>query len=177
MALRRAQMLTSTNYWQEVNLAFNLPLAVAPQTVICTRLSSEVKPIAVQLAAQYSQTGNQINLIAYLERIPGRPIVAASVQFTVTEILGDGTWNPSTTQTVAGTQDLSRRWIAQIPADDVIQNVCMGKSTLKVFAVIQRAGNTYKKEIYVNHLGIGEAAAWLRNRLNYVETTKRDETS
>jgi hypothetical protein len=177
MAIRRVQMLTETTYWQALGFPYGQPLAVSAGNAIVTRLSTEPRPITVQLAAQYSQTGNQINLIAYLERIPGQVIPAGSVQFTVTEISGNGAWNPATTQTVAGTQDLTRRWIAQIPADDVIQNVCMGKSTLKVFAVIQRAGNTYKKEIYVNHLGIGEAAAWLRNRLNYVEATKRDETS
>jgi hypothetical protein len=177
MALRRAQMLTSTNYWQEVNLAFNLPLAVAPQTVICTRLSSGVNPISVQLAAQYSQTGNEINLLAYLERLLGQPMLAASAQFAVTELLGDGSWNPLTTETISGTQDMALRWIAQIPAGDVIQNICMGKSTLKVQVVIQRVGKTYKKEIYVNHLGIGEAAAWLRNKTNYLETAKKDEQS
>ena len=175
MALRRAQMLTSTNYWQEVNLAFNLPLAVAPQTVICTRLSSGVNPIAVQLAAQYSQTNDNLNVMAYLQRVVGRPIQAGSCTFSLTEIAGDGTWSAVNTDTVSGTEDAIGRWVGVIPSGDVITNLCMGKSTLRVKATLQRAGKTFVKEIYVNHLGIGEAASWLRNKVLYLETTKKDE--
>lgn len=175
MALRRTQMLTSTNYWQEVKLAFNSPLAVAPGTVICTRLETQTKPIEMQLWAQYSESGNNLNLIAYLQRIPGRPIQAGSCTFTLTEISGDGVWAPINTDAVVATEDALGRWLVVIPSSDVITNICMGKSTLRIEAVMQRAAQNFKKEIYVNHLGIGEAAAWLRNRMNYVEATKKDE--
>ena len=175
MALRRAQMLTSTNYWQEVNLAFNLPLAVAPQTVICTRLSSGVNPISVQLAAQYSQTGDNLNVVAYLQRVVGRPIQAGSCTFSLTEITGDGTWSAVNTDTVLGTEDAIGRWVGVIPAGDVITNLCMGKSTLRVKATLQRAGKTFTKDIYVNHLGIGEAMGFFRNKILHIETGKKDE--
>jgi hypothetical protein len=168
-------MLTSTNYWQEVKLAFNSPLAVAPGTVICTRLETQTKPIEMQLWAQYSESGNNLNLIAYLQRISGRPIQAGSCTFTLTEISGDGVWAPVNTDAVVATEDALGRWLAVIPSSDVITNICMGKSTLRIEAVMQRAAQSFKKEIYVNHLGIGEAAAWLRNRMNYVEATKKDE--
>ena len=175
MALRRAQMLTSTNYWQEVNLAFNLPLAVAPQTVICTRLSSGVNPISVQLAAQYSETGDNLNVMAYLQRVVGRPIQAGSCTFSLTEITADGTWSAVNTDTVLGTEDAIGRWVGVIPAGDVITNLCMGKSTLRVKATLQRAGKTFTKDIYVNHLGIGEAMGFFRNKILHIETGKKDE--
>jgi hypothetical protein len=168
-------MLTSTNYWQEVNLAFNLPLAVAPQTVICTRLSSGVNPISVQLAAQYSETGDNLNVMAYLQRVVGRPIQAGSCTFSLTEITADGTWSAVNTDTVLGTEDAIGRWVGVIPAGDVITNLCMGKSTLRVKATLQRAGKTFTKDIYVNHLGIGEAMGFFRNKILHIETGKKDE--
>lgn len=175
MALRRVQMLTETTYWQSIQSGFTAPLAVSAGNSIVTKLSTERKPIEMQLAAQYSQTGDNINVIAYLQRIPGRPIQAGSCTFTLTEISGDGVWASVNTDSVGATEDALGRWAAVILSGDVITNVCMGKSTLRIEAVMQRAAQSFKKEIYVNHLGIGEAAAWLRNRMNYVEATKKDE--
>lgn len=175
MALRRTQMLTSTNYWQEVKLAFNSPLAVAPGTVICTRLEAQTKPIEMQLWAQFSETMDNINVIAYLQRVPGRIIPAGSCTFSLTEFSGDGTWTPVNNDSVVGTQDSMERWVGVIPASDVITNICMGKSTLRVKAVLQRAGKTYSKDIYVNHLGIGEAMGFFRTRILQIETGKKDE--
>lgn len=175
MALRRVQMLTETTYWQAIQSGFTAPLAVSAGNSIVTRLSTERKPIEIQLAAQYSQTGDNINIIAYLQRIVGRPIQAGSCTFTLTEMTGDGVWSPIITDSVVGTEDSFGRWVGVIASNEVITNICMGKSTLRIEAVMQRAAQSFKKEIYVNHLGIGEAAAWLRNRLNYVEATKKDE--
>jgi hypothetical protein len=62
---------------------------------------------------------------------------------------------------VAGTQDALGRWVGSIPAEDVIANLCMGKST-RVQVIMQRTGKTHRREIGVNHLGIGEAASWMR---------------
>lgn len=180
MALRRVQSLVNLPYWQPIKLGFNLPLVVTPESqgnAIVTRMPATVAPIQMQLAAQYSETGNNINLIAYLERIPGRALVAGSCTFTLTELTGDGLFQPINTDTLPGTPNAANQWLGVIPAGDVITNVCMGKSTLKIQCVMTRANKTFKKEIYVNHLGIGEAAAWLRTRLNYVEATKKDETS
>jgi len=168
-------MLTSTDYWQEVKLAFNASLVVTPNNVICTRLSSQLKPISLQLWAQYSQTGDNLNVIAYLQRGAGRPIKAGSCSLTLAELSGDGTWSEINSDSVVATEDSLSQWVAIIPASDVITNPCEGKSTVKITAVMQRAAQTFKKEIYLNHLGIGEAAAWLRNRMNYVETTKKDD--
>lgn len=175
MGLRRAQMLTSTNYWQEVKLAFNSPVAVTPNNVICTRFSSELQPIEMQLWAQYSETMDNINVIAYLQRVPGRIIPAGSCTFSLTEFSGDGTWMPVNGDSVIGTQDLMERWVGIIPASDVITNICMGKSTIRVKAVLQRAGKTYSKDIYLNHLGIGEAMSFFRNKILQIETGKKDE--
>lgn len=168
-------MLTETDYWQSLGFPYGRPLAVSAGNAIVTRLSTEPRPVTVQLAAQYSQTGDDLNLVAYLERIPGVLIQAGSAQFTLTELSGDGAWTAGMTDSVAGTVDALGRWTASLPAEDVITNLCMGKSTLKVQVIMQRAGKTYRKEIYVNHLGIGEAAAWMRNKLNFIEATKKDE--
>jgi hypothetical protein len=168
-------MLTATNYWQSLQSGFSAPLAVSSGNSIVTRLSTERKPIETILAAQYSQTGDEINVIAYLQRIVGRPIQAGSCTFSITELTGDGDWMPVVTDSINGTEDLIGRWVGVIPAGDVITNLCMGKSTLRVKATLQRAGKTFVKEIYVNHLGIGEAASWLRNKVLYLETTKKDE--
>jgi hypothetical protein len=175
MALRRVQTLTETTYWQSIQSGFTAPLAVSAGNSIVTRLNTEITPVEMQLWAQYSESGNNLNLIAYLQRIPGRPIQAGACTFTLTEISGDGVWASVNTDAVIATEDALGRWLAVIPAGDVITNICMGKSTLRIEAVMQRAAQTFKKEIYVNHLGIGEAAAWLRNRMNYVEATKKDE--
>jgi hypothetical protein len=177
--MRFVEMLTNTNYWQPLGLSFNAPLVITPQShgnVICTsRRSLEKKEIQVQLAAQYSQSGDNINLIAYLQKVSPYVLKAASCTFTVSELLGDGTWSVVQTDTVAGVENLSYQWTATLPASDAIANVCMGKSTLKVQASLLQRGKTFTKEIFVNHLGIAEAAQWMRNRLNYVEATKRDE--
>ena len=175
MALRRVQMLTETTYWQSIQSGFSAPLAVSAGNSIVTRLSTERKPIEIQLAAQYSQTNDNINVIAYLQRIVGRPIQAGSCTFTLTEMTGDGVWSPIITDSVVGTEDSFGRWVGVIAANDVITNLCMGKSTLRVKAVLQRAGKTYSKDIYVNHLGIGEAMGFFRTRILQIETGKKDE--
>lgn len=174
MALRKVQMLTSTDYWQPLGLKFNAPLVVTPQNVILTKRDFVQKEIIVQLAAQYSQTGDNINLLAYLQKVPPYVLKAGSCTFTVSELLGDGTWSVVQIDTISATENALFQWTATIPAGDVISNVCMGKSTLKIQASLLQVTKTFKKEIFVNHLGIGEAAQWMRNRLNYVEATKKD---
>lgn len=168
-------MLTSTDYWQEVKLAFNAPLAVTPNNVICTRFSSELRPIEMQLWAQFSETMDNINIIAYLQRSPGRIIPAGSCTFSLTEFSGDGTWMPVNGDSVIGTQDSMERWVGVIPASDVITNICMGKSTLRIKATMQRSGKPFVKDIYVNHLGIGEAMSFFRNKILHIEAGKKDE--
>lgn len=168
-------MLTETPYWQSIQSGFSAPLAVSEGNSILTKLSTEQKFIEVKLAAQYSQTGNNLNIIAYLQRIVGRPIQAASCAFTVTEVTGDGAWAPIGTESLLGTEDAMGRWVGIIPAGDVITNLCMGKSTLRIKAVLQRAGKTFTKDIYVNHLGIGEAMSFFRNKILHIETGKKDE--
>ena len=169
MAIRRVQMLTETTYWQSLGFSYGQPLAISAGNAIVTKLATETNPIVVQLAAQYSQTGDQISIIAYLQRIPGRVIPAGSVQFIVTESSEDGLWNPTTTQIVVGTQDLTHRWIAQIPAGNVV-----GNTTLKIQAVIQQTGKTYRKEIYVNHLGIYGSFFRLSQEVDFLGITKKD---
>lgn len=175
MALRRVQMLTETTYWQSIQSGFTAPLAVSAGNSIVTKLSTERKPIEIMLAAQYSETGDNINVIAYLQRIVGRPIQAGSCTFSLTEMTGDGTWSAVNTDAVSGTEDSIGRWVGVISAGDVITNLCMGKSTLRVKATLQRAGRTFTKDIYVNHLGIGDAMGFFRTRILQIETGKKDE--
>jgi hypothetical protein len=178
MALRYVEMLTNTNYWQPLRLKFNAPVVVTPQAQgnqILARREFIQKETQVQLAAQYSQTGDSINLIAYLQKVSPYVLKAGSCTFTVSELLGDGTWSAAQTDIISGTENLFGEWTAIVPAGDLISNVCMGKSTLKIKASLVQVNKTFTKEIFVNHLGIGEAAQWMRNRLNYVEATKRDE--
>lgn len=168
-------MLKAENYWQAINLAFNKPLAVSPVNAICVKLSSGPSPTEVQLAAQYSQSGDNVNIIAYLQRIPGRPIKAGACTFSVSEMTGNGLWNPVSTGSFIASEDSLNRWTVIIPASTVISNLCMGKSTLKIIASLMRQSKTYTKEIYVNHLGVADAMAYFRNKIQVLETSKKDE--
>lgn len=175
MSLRRVQMLNNTEYLQSLRLNFNAPLVVVNNNLICIKRDFEKKEIQVQIAAQYSQNGDNINLIAYLQKSSPFTIKASSCVFTISELVGDGTWNVIQTDVINGSENSEFKWTATISASSVISNVCMGKSTLKIQAKIIKINKSYANEIFINHLGLAEAAHWMRNKLNYLEAIKKDE--
>jgi hypothetical protein len=178
MATRRVKILTSGSWWQPIKLSASFPTmaALGPQfNCIMTRLGADVAPIGVQLAAQYSEAGDQLNFIAYLQRVPGRPMNAASCSFSVDQMTGDGLWAQVSTDAIAGVKDATNRFIATVPAANIITDLCMGKTTLRVQAEILRLGKRYRQETFINHLGIAEAASYFRQKILRLEAFKKDE--
>ena len=178
MGFRRVKMLTNGDYWQPLRLSSNTPLVLtlgAQFNNVIYRFGEDLKPIEVQVAAQYSETGDNLNFIAYLQRNPGSPIAAGSCSFSIDQMTGDGLWASISNDVLTGTEDNEGRWTSIVPAADVITNLCMGKTTLRVRATLQRASKVYRREVFINHLGIGEAASFFRSKILRLETFKKDE--
>lgn len=171
-------MLSNGHYWQPLGLVANAPIVITPQhqfNSIIYRFGFELEPIKIQIWAKYSDSGDQLNFIAYLERVAGRPINSGSCSLAVYQVSGNNLWSDVSVDVVIPTKDSQNRWLASVNASDVITNLCMGKTTLRVVATMTRGLKTFKKEIYVNHLGIADAAAYFRSKILRLEAFKKDE--
>lgn len=98
----------------------------------------------------------------------------ASGVFSVYLVSTDTTWTETLITDVVGTLD-GTRLTAELPQSLLGVIELDGEFTLAVKCTITRQGTNYTKKIYLNHLGVYESIFRLRQKVAFLDITKKDE--
>jgi hypothetical protein len=95
--------------------------------------------------------------------------------FKVYYVDADQNWSQTLVYTGSGTLQ-SGRWV--LPATQAnlgLSTELDGERTLMIEAILTRLGKEYKSSVYVNHLGIFDSLFRLKEEVEFLAVTKKDE--
>lgn len=114
-----------------------------------------------------------IQLIGFLNK-NSEIISSANCTFTINTVSIDDLWTETIVTTVPGV-NVDNRFIVAVPSSSFGFLDLDGEVTLSVEMSIERMGITYKKKIYVNHMGIYDSIFRLKQDVEFLDITKVDE--
>jgi hypothetical protein len=84
-------------------------------------------------------------------------------------------WSESLIVTIPGSQLSNHYFFSDVLSTSLSPAELDGDSTLMIEATMVRLGQTYRDRIYVNHLGVYDSIVRLRNDIEFLDITKKDE--
>lgn len=130
----------------------------------------------LKLGVEFDQDDfNSIRFTAYLfQPSSGTVSNAASCEFKVYKV-STPQWTETLVHTFSGVQIFNSYFFADINNTLMPSVDFFGGDTIMVEATVTRLSETYRDRLYINHLGIFDNVTRLKNRVTFVELTKKDE--
>lgn len=183
MANRRVRMTINSHYVQPLKLGFGrkivLAMCNAYNSILITKKykpKDSTKDIFARVWAKFDGVNfDGIHAVAFLHDKNELIYTSATCLFRVWAISYDGTWTETFLTTKMGALS-GNKWTANITQADLGSSTLLdGELTILIEAVITRQGKQYKNRVYVNHLGIYESFFRLKEEVEFLFVTKKDE--
>jgi len=133
----------------------------------------------IKLAGEFDTNDfNHIRVVGYLyNTYSGTIDNSASCTFRIYKVANPGSppWDDQLLHTVAGTQIPNSYYYVSIDLSSLASASLDGDTTLMIEGTIVRMGRTYRDRIYVNHLGVYDSVTRLRNDVQWLNLSKKDE--
>lgn len=184
MANRRIRSTLNNKYVQPLKLATDRKLVITPNcdynSILFTvkHKSGSNKVINQLLWAKFnSNTFDGINLITGISKEnSNRFLNSGSCNFNIYDISLDDNFTETFLYNTVGTALPDGRFKATATQANLgILTELDGERTLAIESIITRGTKTYKKKIYLNHLGVYESIFQLRQAVDFLDITKLDE--
>ncbi len=99
-----------------------------------------------------------------------------SCAFDIHKVAIDSTWNETLLYQGAGSVLSDGSFGLSVTQSNLgSSNIMDGELTLAIYATAVRGTRTYKKKIYLNHLGTYDSIIRLRNKVKFLEIIKKDD--
>jgi len=181
MASRRVKGTNNNTYTQSLKIGICKPLILTSgvdyNSLLFTKKHKACPPneVDITLWAKFaSDTFDGIHLIAFLEK-DNFLLTPGSCTFNIYRVNTDSSWTEtflySTTGSLSGKKMIASATQANLGATADLD----GELTLAVEALISRAGKSFKRKVYVNHLGVYDSIFRLRQDVEFLDITKVDE--
>lgn len=181
MTTRRLRATQNSHYVQPLKLANSINNFIVASnrayTSILYRLDRRAPKYETKVWAKFDVTDfDGIQLLAYINKNNNQIIHGANCTFTVNLINTNSTWNETFLYSTSGTQQINGSFIADVTQTNLgSTNELDGELTLSIECEIYRFGKKYKNKIYVNHLGVYDSIIRLRQEVEFLFVTKKDE--
>lgn len=134
------------------------------------------KEMTPELWAKFeSQDMTGIDVLGFIRRHDRELANCHSCSFSLYSISKNSAWNESFILTKTGVKNSLNQWTINFTKAEIGLDLCCADVTFKIQASFLRLGKTYRKTIYVNHLGISESVCFAHNKIQFLELTKKDE--
>lgn len=119
-------------------------------------------------------TFTNLKIVAYLFDVQNASIAnAATCQFKLYQVTSPD-WTETLLTTLPGSQ-LTNNYFYINPTTASLGSIdFQGGDTIMIEATIDRLGVIYRDRIYLNHLGVFDNITRLKNKVNFLEVTKKD---
>lgn len=130
----------------------------------------------VKIAAEFDvEDLESIRFVSYLyNSVTGAVDNASTCSFVVSKVIQPG-WEETILYSFPGTIQPNNYFFADIATSLLDEDILDGQGTLVIDTVITRLSSTYRERVYINHLGIYDSFLRLKNKVNFLEITKKDE--
>jgi hypothetical protein len=182
MASRRIKSTINSKYCQPLKLRTGRKLVITMSadynSILFTKKHRAFNPDSqkVKLWAKFNtQTFDGIQIVATLQDKSEQTLASSSCVFKIYFLDITNNWNQTLVHTVNGTL-VNKRWIAApTQANLGLSNELDGERTIMVEATITRLGQSFVSKIYLNHLGIYDSFFRLKEEVEFLAVTKKDE--
>jgi hypothetical protein len=182
MATRRIRATVNNKYTQPLKLKTGRKLVVTPaadyNSIVFTKKHKafDAKTIKAKVWAKFNGINfDGIHMVAGLYAENERRLNSASCSFNVYYVDANQNWNQTLVYTGSASL-VGSRWV--LPATQANLGSLTeldGERTLMIEATITRLGKEYKSAVYVNHLGIFDSLFRLKEEVEFLSITKKDE--
>jgi len=182
MARTRYKLTINNNYVQPLKLGINSNLVITPNVNYNSVLFSsrherlpKILSTKVFLWAKFSSDNfDGINCLSKLLKNE-KEISAENCTISVFSIENNNTWQETllNTKVINLQQNVFKIDFSQNELG--INTELLGETTFKLECSITRLGKTFKKVIYLNHLGVYESVFKLQQDVDFLFVTKKDE--
>jgi hypothetical protein len=182
MATRRIKTTTNNKYCQPLKLKTGrrlvLTLSSDYNSILFTKKHKafDDRTLKTKVWAKFNgQTFNGIHMVAALYGENETRLNSVSSVFKVYYIDADQNWNQTLVYTGNGSLQ-NDRWVLPVTQADLgLSTELDGERTLMIEATLTRLGKEYKSSVYVNHLGIFDSLFRLKQEVDFLDITKKDE--
>lgn len=182
MATRRIRATINNSYVQPLKVKTGRLLVLTPgsdyNSIVFTKKHRAFDPRSVKTkvwAKFNGQNFDGIHMVAELYGENERRLGSASCLFRVYYVDADQNWNQTLVYAANGTLQ-NGRWVLPATQANLGSSTELdGERTFMIEAIISRLGKEYKSSIYVNHLGIFDSLFRLKEEIEFLAVTKKDE--
>jgi len=182
MATRRIKSTLNNHYVQPLKFCTQNPLVLTPSAYYnSVLLTKKHRSCALQFNDQdlvvwakfKTVDFDGINLIAFINKNDKKKQIG-SCRFKVYSISTDDNWDETLIfdSTIISPGPSAKLHVPQVDLDPLELD---GEFTMSVEAEIVVRNKSYKKKIYVNHLGVYDSIFRLRQEVEFLDITKVDE--
>lgn len=138
--------------------------------------SPEASVLKITIAAQFNiDNFDGIKLIAYLfEDQTGSVSALGSTSFSVYKVVSPE-WQDELIGNFSGTELPNSYIYRELTLADLGGIELSGETTLMIEAAGLRLGKIYRGRIYVNHLGVSDSILRIKQSIDFLTITKKDE--
>jgi len=180
MATRRIRATVNNKYVQPLKMRMDRKLVVSANndytSILFTKKHKgfDLRSLVTKVWAKFNtDTFDGIQLVANLYKQNDVLTSSASCVFKIYNISTDQNWTQTLIYTTNGTYN--GNWIATVTQANLGSVDLDGEPTLKIEAVITSQGKEFKSSVYVNHLGIYDSLFRLKQEVEFLSITKKDE--
>jgi hypothetical protein len=182
MATRRIRSTANNKYVQPLKLKTGRKLVISPNSsynsILFTKKHRAFDPnsVSAKVWAKFNgQTFDGIHVVASLFTKQDRRLSSGSCTFNIYYVDANQNWGESLILSSSGTL-VNGRWILA-PTQAMLggSNELDGERTLRIEAILTRVDKEYKSSVYVNHLGIFDSLFRLKEEVEFLSVTKKDE--
>jgi hypothetical protein len=181
MATRRVRPTVASKYVQPLKLRMHnkavVTLGVDYNSILFTKnhQKGDWRKPDIVLFAKFNSTAFQgINFLASISAEDDFIFSLASCTFKIYSVKPETNWVPVLLHTVNGTQS-QKRWTATLTQSDIGATEVDGDNVFLIEALLVKWNTTFKKRVYLNHLGIFDNLTRLKQTSDLLLVTKLDD--
>jgi hypothetical protein len=182
MATRRIRATINNKYSQPLKLKTGRRLVITPNadynSILFTKRHKAIddRVFKTKVWAKFDgQNFDGIHMVAALYGVNETLLTSASCVFKVYYVDADQNWGKTLVYTGNGTLQ-NGLWVLPATQTNLGPTTELdGERSLMIEATITRLGKEYKSSVYVNHLGIFDSLFRLKNEVEFLAVTKKDE--
>jgi len=182
MATRRIRATINNKYAQPLKLKTGRRLVITPNvnynSILFTKKHKAIddRCLKAKVWAKFDgQNFDGIHMVAALYGDNETLLTSASCVFNVYYVNADQNWGKTLVYTGNATLHGGLWVLPATQANLGLSTELDGERTLMIEATITRLGKEYKSSVYVNHLGIYDSFFRLKNEVEFLFVTKKDE--